>query len=470
MSKRSIADINPPGGFREMLAIAAPMVVSHACETLLIFIDRLFLSRIGPEPMNAAMAGGLSSFMMMTFFVGLIGYTTALVAQYLGAGRKSQCCVVVTQAALLIVPATLIVFLCRPLVYWLFGLMEIPATQREQQQVYFDILLYGTPLVLLRTTLAGFFSGIGRTRIVMISAMVALVVNATANYVLIFGHLGFPALGLRGAAFGTLFGSFCALMVLLAAYLQRSNRLEFSIGKCQKFHRTIMAKLLRYGSPAGVEMFLNLLAFTLIVLIFHSHGVVTATAVTIVFNWDLVSFVPLLGLQIGVVSLVGRYMGAGSPEVAERAAFSGLKMGWIYSSLVLLLFVTLPQQMVGIFAPFEANELFLAAAPLAVDMLRLAALYVLADATIVVFSGTLRGAGDTLWAMGLSVAMHWGMVPIVFVFLKVLNFSPIAVWLAFIVFFLISGGLFYLRFRHGHWKTLTVVKDQDPEEEGALIS
>ncbi|MBD1400380.1 MATE family efflux transporter [Pelovirga terrestris] len=459
MSTTTTAELNTPGGFREMLAISTPMVVSHACETLLIFIDRLFLSRIGPEPMNAAMAGGLSSFMLMTFFVGLIGYTTALVAQYLGAGRKSQCTVVVTQAMLLVLPATLLVFACRPLVYSLFGLMDIPAVQREQQQLYFDILLYGTPLVLLRTSLSGFFSGIGRTRIVMISAMVAMVVNAVANYVLIFGHLGFPALGLRGAAYGTLFSSSCALLVLLTAYVRRTNRDEFTIGAGWLFHRTIMAKLLRYGSPAGVEMFLNLLAFTLIVLIFHSHGVVTATAVTIVFNWDLVSFVPLLGLQIGVVSLVGRYMGAGSPEVAERAAFSGLKMGWIYSSLVLLLFVTLPQQMVDIFAPSATNELFLAAAPLAVDMLRLAALYVLADATIVVFSGTLRGAGDTLWAMGLSVAMHWIMVPIVFVFLKVLNFSPIAVWLAFIVFFLISGGLFYLRFRHGHWKTLVVVKD-----------
>jgi MATE family multidrug resistance protein len=470
VSAITVAKLNVPGGFREMLAISTPMVVSHACETLLIFIDRLFLSRVGPEPMNAAMAGGLSSFMLMTFFVGLIGYTTALVAQYLGAGRRSQCAMVVTQAMLLVIPATLLVFACRPLVHLMFGLMEIPAAQREQQQLYFNILLYGTPLVLLRTSLSGFFSGIGRTRIVMLSAMVALIVNAGANYVLIFGHLGFPALGLRGAAYGTLFSSSCALLVLLAAYLRRTNRDEFSIGTDWSFHRAIMAKLLRYGSPAGVEMFLNLLAFTLIVLIFHSHGLVTATAVTIVFNWDLVSFVPLLGLQIGVVSLVGRYMGAGSPEVAERAAFSGLKMGWIYSSLVLLLFVTLPQQMVGIFAPFEANELFLAAAPLAVDMLRLAALYVLADATIVVFSGTLRGAGDTLWAMGLSVAMHWAMVPIVFVFLKVLNFSPIAVWLAFIVFFLISGGLFYLRFRHGHWKTLVVVKDPDPEEKGALIS
>ena len=453
-----------------MLVISAPMVVSHACETLLIFIDRLFLSRIGPEPMNAAMAGGLSSFMLMTFFVGLIGYTTALVAQYLGAGRKPQCGVVVAQALLLVIPATLVVFACRPLVHLMFGLMDIPAEQREQQQLYFNILLYGVPLVLLRTSFSGFFSGIGRTRIVMISAMVAMVVNAGANYVLIFGHLGFPALGLRGAAYGTLFSSFCALLVLLTAYLRPTNRSEFSLAHSWTYQRNIMGKLLRYGSPAGVEMFLNLLAFTLIVLIFHSDGIVTATAVTIVFNWDLVSFVPLLGLQIGVVSLVGRYMGAGQPEIAERAAFSGLKMGWIYSSLVLLLFVTLPQQMVGIFAPLEANELFLAAAPLAVDMLRLAALYVLADATIVVFSGSLRGAGDTLWAMGLSVAMHWLMVPIVFVFLKVLNFSPITVWLAFIVFFLISGGSFYLRFRQGHWKTLVVVRDTDLEEEVTLIS
>lgn len=460
MSNTAPVELNTtPGGFREMLAISAPMVVSHACETLLIFIDRLFLSRIGPEPMNAAMAGGLSSFMLMTFFVGLLGYTTALVAQYLGAGQKNNCCVVVTQAALLVVPATLIILFCRPLVYWLFGLMDIPAVQREQQQMYFDILLYGAPLVLLRTTLSGFFSGIGRTRIVMISAMVAMIVNVGANYVLIFGHLGFPALGLRGAAYGTLFGSFCALMVLLSAYFKRTNRLEFSLGNGRKFEQVIMKKLLRYGSPAGVEMFLNLLAFTLIVLIFHSHGTITATAVTIVFNWDLVSFVPLLGLQIGVVSLVGRYMGAGRPEVAERAAFSGLKMGWIYSSLILLLFVSFPQQLVTLFAPREHSELFAAAAPLAVDMLRLAALYVLADATIVVFSGTLRGAGDTLWAMGLSVAMHWLMVPIVFVFLRVLNFGPITVWLAFVVFFLISSSLFYLRFRHGYWKTLAVTRN-----------
>ena len=94
------------GGLREMLAIALPMVVSQACETVLIFTDRLFLSRLGSVPMSAAMAGGLTSFMLMTFFIGLTGYATALVAQYLGAGRKGHCELVLSQAVFLSFLAT----------------------------------------------------------------------------------------------------------------------------------------------------------------------------------------------------------------------------------------------------------------------------------------------------------------------------------------------------------------------------
>src|SRR5829696_1085244 len=90
-----------PGGVREMLAIAAPMVASSACETVMTFTDRLFLSELGTEYMSAAMAGGLTCFMMTTFFIGLTGYSTALVAQYLGAGKKENCAIVVTQALLI---------------------------------------------------------------------------------------------------------------------------------------------------------------------------------------------------------------------------------------------------------------------------------------------------------------------------------------------------------------------------------
>lgn len=443
---------------REMITLALPMVISQGCETVLIFTDRVFLSRLGPVPMSAAMAGGLTAFMMMTFFIGLTGYVTALAAQYLGAGRKSGCALVTSQAALLALLAAPLILAARPLAHAFFRFMNLPAQQLAQQAIYFDILLYGTVLVLLRNCLSSFFSGIGRTRVVMFSAMTAMAVNVGANYVLIFGKLGLPALGLRGAAYGTLLGSFCGLLVLLHSYLGRENRNAFQVRAALRFDRAVMAKLLRYGSPAGVEMFLNLLAFTSMIMLFHGHGLVTAAAVTIVFNWDLVSFVPLLGIQIGVVSLVGRYQGAGRPDIAERATRSGLKMACSYSLAILVLFVSLPTELVAVFEPRQASAIFSQAAPLATSMLRLAAFYVLADAVIVVFSGALRGAGDTLWAMCASVSMHWLLVPVLALFLKVLALPPLPAWRAIVAFILIFSGVFYLRYRSGKWKSLAVVR------------
>jgi MATE family multidrug resistance protein len=207
-----------------------------------------------------------------------------------------------------------------------------------------------------------------------------------------------------------------------------------------------------------VELFLNLLAFTAMILVFHSHGLATATAVTIVFNWDMVSFVPLLGIQIGVVSLVGRYMGAGRPEIAERVTFSGLKMAWAYSSLILILFVGFPEQLVAVFAPEGPDPIFSEAAPLAAGMLRLAGLYVLADAVMVVFSGALRGAGDTFWTMCISVGLHWILLPVLLVSLKVFHLPPETAWLALVMLFLSFSGVFYLRFRSGRWKALAMVR------------
>lgn len=449
------------GGLREMLAIALPMMISHGCETVLIFTDRLFLSKLGPVQMSASLGGGLTSFMMMTFFIGLIGYVTALVAQYFGAGRKDRCALALMQSILIALLAWPLILAARPLAYGLFAITGIAAEQLQPQKIYFDILLNGAILVLLRTCFSSFFSGIGRTRVIMIAALTAMIVNVIANYLLIFGKFGFPALGIRGAAYGTIFSSLCALLVLLAAYLGKENRHEYALRAALRFDWPVMGKLLRFGSPAGLEMFLNLVAFTAMILIFQSHGVATATAITIVFNWDLVSFVPLLGIQIGVISLVGRYMGAGRPDIAERVAFSGLKMGWAYSSCILLLFVLFPRQLVQVFQPEDMNAVFAQAAPLAVSMLRLAALYVLADAVLVVFSGALRGAGDTFWAMCVSVGMHWLLVPVLVLLLKVLALSPLHAWFALIFFFLSFSGIFYLRFRGGKWKTISLVQERE---------
>ncbi len=450
---------HPQGGMREMIAIALPMIISHGCETALIFTDRLFLSRLGPEQMSAAMGGGLSSYTMLTFFLGIIGYATALTAQYLGAGRKSRCALVLSQAVLIALLAYPLILAGRPLAHWLFRLTDIPAQQLGPQILYFDILLYGTIFALLRTCFSSFFSGTGRTQVVMLGAMTAMVVNIIANYALIFGHFGMPALGIRGSAIGTIIGSLCGMLVVLAAYLRRVNRREYEVMQALRFDWTVMRKLLRFGYPAGLEMLLNMMAFTTMILVFQSHGLATAAAVTVVFNWDLVSFVPLLGLQIGVVSLVGRYMGAGRPDIAERATLSGLKMGWGYSSIILVVFVFFPEELVAVFQPATPDAVFAQAAPLAASMLRLVGIYVLADAAMIVFSGALRGAGDTFWAMCISVGLHWLLVPVLILSLKVFHASPLSAWMAIIGLFLTFSGVFYLRYRSGHWKTLSIVRE-----------
>jgi len=445
---------------RELLAIALPMVISQTCDTIMMFTDRLFLSRLGPEQMNASMAGGLTCFVMMTFFLGLTGYSTALVAQYLGAGRKDRCATATTQAMLIALTAYPLILLARPLVHVAFAKTGISAGQLAPQIAYFDIVIYATVIGLLRNCMSSFFSGIGRTRIVMVSAFTAMLVNVGMNYILIFGKFGFPALGIRGAAFGTIIGGVVGLGVLLTAYLSGETRRTYRVWHSLRFDRDAMAKLLRFGYPAGVEMFLNLMAFNAMIVAFHAHSPATATAVTVMFNWDMVSFVPLIGIQIGVMSLVGRYMGAANPDIAHRSAMSGLKCGWLYSLIILFFFVCFPKHLVAMFRPEQVDAIFLEAAPIAVRMIRIASIYVMFEGVMVVFSGTLRGAGDTFWAMCVSVAVHWLMLGILIVVLYVLKLSPELAWLSVVSAFLSFSYLFYWRYRSGKWRTIRMVRSQ----------
>ena len=455
---------HPPGSIRELLPIAVPMVISYACDTIMTFTDRVFLSQIGSEEMNASMAGGLSCLMMATFFIGLIGYSTAMVAQYLGAGQKNRCAVVTTQAGILTLLAYPLILLAAPLGILSFELIPLSDAQRQPQILYFNILIYGTIFSLLRSMLNGFFTGIGKTRIVMIAGFAAMGVNIVTNYILIFGKLGFPAMGIRGAAFGTILGGAVSALVMLVAYFRPANVREYNIAKSFRFDAKVMKTILKFGYPAGLEMFLNFLAFVGMILAFHAHGPATATAVTIVFNWDMLSFVPLLGLQVAITSMVGRYMGAGQPDIAHRATMSGLKSSMVYGGGMLLLFVFGAPWLVQLFAPATPSASFAQTAQLATTMLRLAAFYVLADAVIIVFCGALRGAGDTFWTMCISVGLHWALLPIVLITLYVFGLSPITTWGLLVVTLIISGVLFYLRYRSGKWRTIQVVERKTQAE------
>jgi MATE family multidrug resistance protein len=447
---------------QELLAVALPMVVSNSCETLMMFTNRVFLSWVRPEYMSAAMGGGLTAFMFMTFFIGLTGYSTALVAQHLGAGQPRRCPAVAGQALLISLLAYPLLLLCLPLGHRMFAAAHLAPQQLGPQREYFNILMYGSVIGLLRTSLSGFFSGLGRTRVVMAATGLAMSVSVVVSYVLVFGHLGFPAMGVRGAALATVTGSFAGLVALAVAYFGPANRREFGVIAGLRPDPALLRRLLRFGAPSGLEFFLNILAFNFLVQTFHSYGVAEAAAMTIAFSWDMVSFVPLLGVNIGVISLVGRYMGARDPDTAHRATLSGLKMALAYSICTFALFGLFPQPLVEIFRSRQEVAAFDEVRPLAVFMVRLVALYVMADAVGIVFGGALRGAGDTFRTMLLTVSGHWALALAGLVLVRVVHASPRLTWSVVVVLVMSLGAVLYLRYRTGRWRTIRVV-DTAPE-------
>ena len=445
--------------FRHMLAIALPMIVSQASETIMLFFNRYFVSFLGADHIPASMSGGLTHFVFVSLFAGVVGYVNALVAQYHGAGRPQRCVQSVSQGvwlSLLFFPLLLALI---PLVHQGFFWAGHDAHQVALEFAYFRILMFGAVLFLLQSVLVGYFVGLGRTRVVMIANLLGVCVNIPLNWILVLGRLGVPSLGIEGAALGTLGGTAFIVAILSVAYFRSPLYRTYRGTGTWKPRRELAGRLLRFGAPAGAEMFVNVFAFNVFVLLMQSYGPAVATAVTITFNWDLVAFIPMLGVGAAVTALTGQRIGAGDVRGARRAASLGLRVGWSYAGLMVIAFVAAAPSLVGVFvhgaSPGQEGVL-----PLAQTLLRLAALYLLADATQVVFSGALRGAGDTRWVMIVSGILHWTMAVGAFLMIRVFILPPVTVWLFFIAFVMSLSVAMFIRHRSSTWERIHLVEEK----------
>jgi multidrug resistance protein, MATE family len=221
-----------------------------------------------------------------------------------------------------------------------------------------------------------------------------------------------------------------------------------------------MGELLRKGSPSGTEFFLNMLAFQTITLLFQRQGDTSATAATIMFNWDMVSFVPLVGVEIGVTSLVGRYVGARNFAAVRRSLRSGLLLGWLFSAVVLVAFVAFPGALVDVFRGARPSAAFLGGRELAIHMVRIASVYVGIEAVLLVFSGALRGAGDTFFTMLATTGLHWLLVAALWLTLEVLGLSTLTAWVVLVGIFLLFPLVLGLRWRSGRWRQVSLLGER----------
>lgn len=445
------------GDVKDVLVVALPMLLSMSFDTIMTFIDRLFLSKLGPAEMNAALGAGAVQLALTMFFTGAISYTTAMVAQRLGGKKRWDCGRVFMQAVYLSLASVPLLYLTIPLGHLVFGMEHLPVDQLQYQKTYFNILMFGGIINLVRNAAPCFFSGIGETKIVMKAAFVGMIVNVVCNFFLIYGFGPIPALGVAGAAYGTLIGNLVSTVILFAKFFGKNCHERFRTRYAFAFSWPLTKELLQKGIPSGVEMCLNMTAFQLLILMFHALGPEAATASSVMFNWDMVAYVPLMGLEVASTSLVGRYVGARQGAAANRSTISGLRLGWGYSAIIGILFIFLPGLLTDIFRPdsnatASAIAIFETARPMSLFMLRLAALYIFVEVLLVIYAGALRGAGDTLWVMFASAIMNWCVAGALYVSAYVFHLPAHYAWITVVAVYSTAPLLFWFRWKSGKWR------------------
>jgi MATE family multidrug resistance protein len=434
----------------ELLRIALPMVVSQGTFAVMIFTDRYFMSQIDPTHMAAALGGGVASFFSFCFFIGLIAYANALTAQYLGAGEPEKCPKVVTQGMIMTVMSIPFLTLITFLVAGIFEGMGHEPAQVELERTYYLILMSGVLVTLAKVCLSSYFAGIGRTRVVMISDLFGLVINVPLCYAMVFGKLGFPALGIVGAGISTVVATVLAFLLFVAFYFHKEHRETFAVMRSFVLDTKILRRYWRLGFPSGLELFLNVAAFNLFLLMFQSYGIAEGAAAAIVFNWDVLSFIPMIGLNVGVISLIGRFVGARDMARVNEVMTAAFGLALAYSAVLAIIYITYRFPLVEVFAPPSGD--FTAIRELSAFMMIGLSSYVMADAVILVSGGVLRGAGDTRWLMVASVSLHWAMLVAQFFIIRVFALGPRLSWLAFAAMIFAIALVYALRLYGGRWR------------------
>lgn len=443
-------------GYKDILTVAIPLILSTSSWSIQQFVDRMFLSWHSEEAMAAAMPAGILNFAIICLFIGTVSYAGTFVSQYSGASEEKKIGRVVSHSIYVSIVGALIVLLFAPFAEEIFHIIDHPKNLQVLEHTYFRILCFGGIGPILSAAFAGFFTGQGRNWPVMWVNVATTIVNLVLDYLFIFGIGPIPEMGIAGAALATIIAGFFSLIAYSFLIFTPKNNERFALKSSYAIDREFMKRFLKYGVPSGAHFFLEIMGFTGFILILGRIGQVELAATNIAININSLAFMPMLGIGIAASMFVGKNIGAQNPEEAEYAANSTVQIGLFYMLLFASLYVFFPQQFI---APFDASP---ETAEIATILLRFVAVYALFDTCSILYSSSVKGAGDTHFVMKVTVLLSFGVLIIpTYIAVNHFNTGLFIPW-TFCTLFIISLGVtFTLRFLSGKWKTMSVIERND---------
>lgn len=435
----------PKSPTRELVTLAWPIAAAMLGETAIGLVDTKLVGGLGAAALGGVGLGTTVMFLGYAVVFGLMRGVKIATAHAIGEGRDKDGFAYARAGLVLgIVLGFVELAICRDVSALLRALGADPAIIPYARDFLAAVTL-GAPATCALAALIQHRQAIGDSRTPMIVGIAGNLFNASFAWALIYGRLGFPALGVRGGGYATAVTETLEVSVMLWLLLREQRA---SIAQPSLSVRKAAREVLAIGGPTGVQFGFEMTAFTMFTVILGGIGAGEIAAHQIALSTIRVSFLPGVAVGEAASVLVGQSLGRRDLAGADAVTKSALKIavGFMAACGVLFAFGG------GVVAEFFSRDAAVGA--IARRLLLVAAVFQVLDAVNIILRGALRGAKDVRLVMLIGIGSIWLCVPTAAWFLgRQAGLGALGGWLGFIAETTVAAGLFWLRWKHGGWRS-----------------
>lgn len=444
--------------WKVILKFAWPLIVANSFWNLQLTIDRIFLGAHSTESLGAAMAVMGVFWVPMALLQQTASYVTAFIAQYHGANEDFKIGSCIWQAFYVSVIGGLLFLGLNFASPYFFNFVGHTELVQNLEVSYFNSLAYSALPTALAAAISGFFTGLGRTKTVVLINFAGLFFNVIFDYLLIFGNLGFPEMGIEGAGYATAIAGYCS--AFYGIYLIYNNRHEelYRLKSEWKLNFKLIKQFLKYGLPSGFQWAFEGLAFTVFLIIMGRapNGEAALASSSIAVTVMMLSVLPTMGIAQSVLTLVGQKLGEKKPNEAVAITWDGVGISFIYIATIATTFFLMPDFYLSWFKNEQNLVLWNQVNLLTPELLKIVGIFIIFDCFYINISFALKGAGDTAFVSYIALIIPWPLMVLPAFLLMETPDAIVNSWRFIIVYMCVLTVILITRFQKGKWKGINI--------------
>lgn len=430
--------------YRRNLRLAIPVVLSQIGQVTVSLVDNMMVGHVGTAELAASAFANNVFIIGMFFGMGITYGLTPLVGKAFGNNKPEEVVQWLKNGIFTHFASSVVLSVIMFGVYFLLPLMGQTDDVLELARPYYLLLCASCLPFMLFFSVKQFFEGIGNTKIAMQITLIANAINIAVNYVLIFGKLGFPEMGLMGAGIGTLV-SRLIMPLLFVIYVLRITRFRhyFSLAHAQPFNNSRIVSLLKIGIPIGLQIIVEVLTFSIGAIMMGWLGETPLAAHQVAIGLASFTYMISLGISQSTTIRVSHQLGKKDYKSLKMAAFASTHLVIMFMTVMGLIFIIARDYLPLVFTK-DPDVVIIAS-----QLLVVAAVFQVFDGLQVIMLGTLRGMADVKIPMLMAFAAYMLIgIPTSYGFTFLLEAGPTGIWYGYLVGLGSAGIFFFLRFKN----------------------